>query len=86
MLYIEIANVIDDDKRLHSPPPYVLHKKFAVLPPPCPVYGVRQPTVPLGELQAVSVHNKEFSHKLPTSYVVYVDVIQQMISNIIDLL
>lgn len=39
----------DDDKRSHSPPPYALHKKVAVLPPPCPAYGVRQPTVPPGK-------------------------------------
>ena len=37
---------IVDDRRSHDPPPYLLHKKSAVLPPPCPKYGRRQPAVP----------------------------------------
>ena len=36
---------IVDDRRSHNPPPYLLHKKNAVLPPPCPRYGTKQPTV-----------------------------------------
>ena len=44
--FMHIIAITDaDDKRSHNPPPYVLHKKYAILPPPCPVYGIRQPTV-----------------------------------------
>lgn len=56
-MFILIVAVTDDDSRSHSPPPYVLHKKYAILPPPCPVYGIRQPTVLPGKSVIASLQS-----------------------------